>query len=91
VSDLCRLSGKWTADGKFGIGYHSSGHDHLWGGWVTTDAKYVVFSTARAAVAGEIKVPNNQLVTKLQTSADGRDYLLLIQGGGNVSVYELRE
>jgi len=90
-AEFCRLAREWTADGKFGIGSYSSGHDNFWGSWVTTESKYVIFSTAKREEVGEIKLPTNESVRKLQTSVEGRNYILLLYGGIRLSVYELQD
>jgi hypothetical protein len=90
-AEFCRLPHEWTADGKFGIGYYSLGHDELFGGWVTTESKYIIFSTAKHLDIGEIKIPTNEFGKKLQTSVEGQNYILLIQGGTHFSIYELQD
>jgi hypothetical protein len=72
-SDFCRLSSELTPDGKFALGYYSTGHDNFWGSWVTTEAKYVIFSVAKGREVGEIKISPNESTAKLQASVEGRD------------------
>jgi hypothetical protein len=90
-SEFCRVPGEFTADGKFGVGDRSEGHDNIFGSWVITSSSYVIFSTSKRIDIGEIKEPTNDSVRRALFSIDGRDYLLVVQGGTHLDVYELKE
>jgi hypothetical protein len=91
-SNFCHApDGEFTADGKFGVAESTEGHDNIFGNWVTTGSKYIIFSTARRADVDEIKTPTDDPVEKVLTSLDGRDYLVLIRDGTLFSIYELRD
>jgi hypothetical protein len=90
-AEFCRVPGEFTPDGKFGVGDRSEGHDNIFGSWVITSSSYVIFSTSKNMDIGEIKEPTNDSVRKALLSMDGRDYLLVVQDGTHLDVYELNE
>jgi hypothetical protein len=90
-SEFCRVPGELTADGKFGVGNRVEGHDNFLGSWVVTSNSYVIFSTTKRVDVGEIKELTNDSVKRVLFSLDGRDYLLVVQGGTHLDVYELKE
>ena len=90
-SEFCHIPGEFTADGKFGVGTRSEGHDNIFGSYVTTRSSFIVFSSARGVDIGEIKEPTNDSFRKKLTSLGGRDYLLVIESGTHLMAYELRD
>lgn len=90
-SEFCRWPGELTRDGQFGVALRREGHDNFWGSWVVTSNSYIIFSTSRRADIGKIKEPNNDSFQDALTSVDGRDYLLVLQSGTHLTVYELQD
>jgi hypothetical protein len=90
-AEFCRIPGEFTADGKFGVGDRSDGHDNFLGSWVTTSYSYVIFSASKRVDVGEIKEPTNDSLRRALVPLNGRDYLIVVQGGTHLNVYELRE
>jgi hypothetical protein len=91
-SKFCHvLPREFTADGKFGIGSDSEGHDNIFGSYVITSEALLVFSTSRRVEIGRIKAPTDDSFHEKTISLEGRDYLLVIQGGTHLMVYELRD
>jgi hypothetical protein len=91
-SEFCKVPAEeFTSDGKFGVGLRSEGHDNIFGSWVFTSETLIVFSTSRAADMGEIKEPTDDSWKEKLIALEGRDFLLTIQGGTHLTVYELRD
>jgi len=90
-AEFCRVPGDFTPDGKFGVGDRIEGHDNIFGSWVVTSNSYVVFSTAKGIDVSEIKEPTNDSVKRALMSLNGQNYLLVVQGGTHLDVYELKE
>jgi hypothetical protein len=90
-AEFCRVPGEFTADGRFGVGDRTEGHDNIFGSWVITSSSYVIFSASKNMDIGEIKEPTNDSVRKALLSIDDRDYLLVVQGGTHLDVYELKD
>ena len=90
-SEFCHIPGELTADGKFGVGHRSDGHDNFFGSWVTTSNSYVIFSASRGIDIGEIKEPTNDSFHSSLASVRGQDYLLVLQSGTHLMVYELQD
>jgi hypothetical protein len=90
-SEFCRWPGEFTPDGRFGVALRMDGHDNLWGSWVVTRNSYIVFSRSRKANIGEIKEPTNDSFQRVLVSVAGRDYLLDLQSGTHLTVYELQD
>jgi hypothetical protein len=91
-SEFCKVPAEeFTADGKFGVGLRSEGHDNFFGSWVFTSETLIVFSTSRAVDIGEIKEPTDDSWKEKLIALEGRDFLLTIQSGTHLTVYELRD
>jgi hypothetical protein len=90
-SEFCHIPGELTADEKFGVGYRSVGHDSFLGSWVTTSNSYVIFSASRGIDIGEIKEPTNDSFRDSLAFVRGQDYLLVLQSGTHLLVYELQD
>lgn len=90
-SEFCRWPGEFTADGRFGVALRTEGHDNFWGSWIVTSNSYIIFSTSRRADIAEIKEPTNDSFRSALTSMGGRDYLLVLQSGTHLTVYELQD
>lgn len=90
-SEFCHIPGEFTADGEFGVGSRSEGHDNIFGSYVTTSNSFIIFSSARGVDIGEIKEPTNDSFRKKLTFLGGRDYLLVIESGTHLMAYELRD
>lgn len=91
-SEFCKVpEEEFTVDGKFGVGLRSEGHDNIFGSWVFTSETLIVFSTSRAVDIGEIEEPTNDSFKEQLVSLEGRDFLLTIQSGTHLTVYELRD
>jgi hypothetical protein len=89
---FCKTGGgKFTTDGKFGVAEASEGHDNIFGSWVITSKKYIVFSTTRLADITEITVEPNEDLRSASASLLGRDYLILIRDGTQFRIYELKD
>ncbi len=91
TAQFCRWPGEFTADGKYGAAERREGHDDFFGNWVISRLSVVVFSTAKALDVGEVKLPTSGSVQTQLACLDGRDYLLVIEDGRHVTVYELRD
>jgi hypothetical protein len=90
-AEFCRLpGGVLTSDGKYGVAERRDGHDNLFGNWVTSRFRYVIFSSAKRSDIGEIKLPTDDSTQSRLAYQGGRDYLLLLQDGIRLTVYELR-
>jgi hypothetical protein len=90
-AEFCRLPGEFAADGRLGVALRSEGHDNIFGSWVTTSDTLIVFSSAKRADVARIKEPTNDSFRTSLTFLDGRNYLLVIQGGTHLMVYELSD
>jgi hypothetical protein len=91
-SEFCKVpEEEFTVDGKFGVGLRSEGHDNIFGSWVFTSETLIVFSGSRAVDIGEIEEPTNDSFKEKVVSREGRDFLLTIQSGTHLTVYELRD
>lgn len=91
-SEFCRVpTREFTSDGKFGIGSEIEGHDNIFGSYVITSESLIVFSSSRGVDIGKIEEPTDDSSREKSTSLGGRDYLLVIQGGTHLMVFELRD
>lgn len=90
-SEFCHIPGELTADGKFGVGHRSDGHDNFFGSWMTTSNSYVIFSASQGIDIGEIKEPTNDSFHDSLAFVRGQDYLLVLQSGTHLLVYELQD
>lgn len=90
-AEFCRWPGSFTSDGKFGIAYAHDGHDSLLGNYVETNARYVLFSSAKRSDMGEVKVSTRDSVQVATAALDGRDFLITISNGTHLIIYELRD
>ncbi len=64
------------------------GHDDIFGGWVITRLTAVLFSAKTHTEIGEIDMRHNPPYTEL-TTVKGRDYLLWLKNGAELTVYQL--
>ena len=46
-AEFCRWLGSFTADGRFGVAEAHDGHDNLFGNFIMTNARYIIFSSAK--------------------------------------------
>jgi hypothetical protein len=91
AAQFCHEAGHFSADGKYGLAQRIDGRDMtFFPGRVVTHRSYIVFSTAKRSDIGEIKVPANASAGGMLAYYGGRDYLLLLQDGTRLTVYELR-
>jgi hypothetical protein len=91
ASKLCRIPGEFTAGGSFGVGLESEGHDNIFGSWVTTSNTLIVFSSRKGTDIAEIAEPKDDSFATLLAFEQGRNFLLVVQGGTHLTVYELRD
>jgi hypothetical protein len=90
-AQFCVWAGHLSADGKYGLAERVEGRDKIvFPGWVVTHHSYILFSSARRSDIGEVKVPADVSAGGLLAYYAGRDYLLLLQDGTHLTVYELR-
>jgi hypothetical protein len=91
AAEFCHWAGRFSVDGKYGLAERADGHERvLFPGWVFTHHAYLVFSAASRSDIGEVKVPPDVSAAGLLAYHAGRDYLLLLQDGTHLTVYELR-
>ena len=91
AAEFCHHAGYFSVDGKYGLARWVDGHDRVFfPGWVVNHLSYIVFSSAKRSDIGEIKVPANGSVRGVLAYFGGRDYLLLLQDGTRLTVYELQ-
>lgn len=90
AAKFCHEVGHFSPDGKYGLAERADGHDGSFGGWVVSHHSYIVFSNAKRSDIGEIEVPTDASAHGLLAYYDGRDYLLLLQDGTRLTVYELQ-
>jgi hypothetical protein len=91
ASEFCRIPGEFTADGSFGVGLKSEGHDNIFGSWVTTSNALIVFSSKKGTDIAELAEPKNDSFGTLLAFEQGRNFLLVVQRGTHLTVYELRD
>jgi hypothetical protein len=84
----CPQPYSFTPDQRFGIGVRTEGHDDLLGIWVQTSATAIVFSMSTRSEIGELDLMHDSPALQLASVA-GRDYLLVLRGGTELTVYEL--
>ena len=90
ASEFCRIPGEFTADGSFGVGLKSEGHDNIFG-WVTTSNTLIVFSSKKGTDIADIAEPKDDSFATLLAFEQGRNFLLVVQRGTHLTVYELRD
>lgn len=83
----CPNALEFTPDKQFGIGIDDEGYDNLFG-WVTTRLTAVLFSARTHTEIGEIDMRRNPPYTELAT-VNGRDYLLWLKDGAELTIYQL--
>jgi hypothetical protein len=87
-AEYCPQPDRFTPDRRFGIGIRTEGHDNLLGSWVRTNATAVAFSMSAQLEVGELDLMHDS-PNLLLASVAGRDYLLVLRGGTELTVYEL--
>jgi hypothetical protein len=87
-AEYCPQPDRFTPDHQFGLGIRSEGRDNIFGSWVQTRATAILFSTATHTEVVELDLTHIPPFVKL-ASVDGRSYLLLLQEGSELSVYQL--
>ncbi len=88
TAEYCPEPESFTVDGLFGLGVRTEGHDNILGSWVQTRATAILFSKSSHAEIGELDLTHQQAQLKL-APADGKDYLLSLLSGSELTVYEL--
>lgn len=88
TAEYCPQPDRFTPDGLFALGVETEGHDGLFGGWIETRARGFLYSTSRHAQIGELDLTHYSPYLKL-ASADGQDYLLVLNAGSELTVYQL--
>jgi hypothetical protein len=87
-AEHCPQSLNFTPDKQFGIGIDEEGHDDIFGVWVTTGLTAVLFSARTQTEIGEIDMRHDPPYIEL-TSVKGKDYLLWLKNGAELTVYQL--
>jgi hypothetical protein len=87
-AEHCPQTLDFTPDKQFGIGMDEEGHDDIIGGWVMTRLTAVLFSARTHTEIGEIDMSHNPPYIKL-TTVKGKDYLLWLKNGAELTVYQL--
>lgn len=82
---------EFTADGSFGVGLESEGHGNIFGSWVTTSNALIVFSNKKGTDIADIAEPKDDSFATLLAFEQGRNFLLVLQRGTHLTVYELRD
>lgn len=90
AAQFCRWPGNFTPDGRYGVAMRSESPDTLFG-YTESHRSYIVFSASKRSDIVELKLPTNDSVISEFASLEGRDYLLVLQHGTHLTVYELRD
>ncbi len=87
----CRSAGT-TQDGLFRLeSCQTVGHSFFWENPTVTDVHQNVFSVKTGAQIGTVKETTRDTVNARFAEHDGRDYLLVLEGGTELKVYEITE
>jgi hypothetical protein len=87
----CRSAGV-TRDGLFRWeSCQTMGHSFFWENPTITDRHENIFSTKTGAQIGVVKETTRDTVNSRFAEHDGRDYLLVMEGGTQLKVYEITE
>jgi hypothetical protein len=77
-----------TRDGKFELEFCQNFHKNFWGNPVVTDNRVNIRSLKAGSVATVNLTSRDSVTTKLAYQS-GRDFLLVVEGGTKLKVYEL--
>lgn len=89
-AEYCPQPDRFTPDDRFGLGVRSEGHDGLLGGWVQTRITAIVFSAKTHVEVGQLDLTRTSPYLKL-ASVNGKDFLVSVEAGSKVIVYELND
>ena len=90
-AEFCRWPSVVSKDGKFRVAHRSEGHDDLFGYWRETQRELLVYSVARRAELGVVKLPTNDSTRDDLVFQNGHEYILVMEHGTRLNVYGLRE
>ena len=78
-----------SRDGRLRREFCSGGHRGFFGNFVVTGARENIFSVQTGQMLGFVKDPNDHPLQSRFATLDGRDYLLVMEGGTRLLVYEV--
>jgi len=82
-------AGESTPDGLYRIETCNDFHRNFWGNPVVTDLRENVYSVSTGALLGAVKETVHDTVSSGLAQHDGNDYLLVMEGGTRLKVYEI--
>lgn len=88
TAEYCPQPDRFTPDNLFGLGMLTEGHDNFLGSWVQTRATAILFSTKTHLQIGELDLTHQSHYLEL-ASMNGKDYLLVLRAGSELTVYQL--
>lgn len=80
-----------SRDGRFRRELCTDGHRGFWGSFVVTNARENVFSSDTGKPLGSVKWPNSHPLQSRFAIAGGRDYLLTMEGGTILRIYQITQ
>ncbi len=80
-----------TPDGRFKLEYAQNFHHNLRDNPVVTDIHVNIQSVKTGSTVGTINETNHDSLNSRLASLNARDFLLVMEGGTKLKVYELRE
>ncbi|GAA3751250.1 hypothetical protein GCM10022270_07100 [Terriglobus aquaticus] len=89
-AEYCPQPVRFTPDDRFGLGIRTEGHDDLLGWWVQTRTTAIVFSAKTHLEVGELDLTRTSPYLTL-ASLNGKDFLVSVEAGSKVTVYEISE
>lgn len=79
-----------SPDGQFRSEFCTNGHRNFWGNYVVSKAVENIYSVGTGRKVGAIKQPSYPVRSQF-ASLNGRNYLLVMEGGTRLRIYEIIE
>lgn len=79
-----------SPDGQFRSEFCTNGHRNFWGNYIVSKAVENIYSVGTGRRLGAIKQPSYPVHSRFAL-VDGRDYLLVMEGGAKLRIYEIVE
>jgi hypothetical protein len=86
----CRSMGA-LGGGRYCVEDRSNLHRNFWGSPVVTDAHIDIYGVKTGALVGTLKETTHDSVKSRLASFGGHDYLLIMEGGTKLKIYEITE